>query len=487
MSDLKPNFVFIVADQWRGDCLSGIGSAHPVMTPHVSQIGCEGARFARATADCPICMPQRVTHLTGQVASRFGKAGNFHERSPVDPARSLPGRLAREAGYQSYAVGKMHFSPSRARLGFDHVQLHPNDYVNWLESVGWGGAYRGHGVGGNEVVPVSADLPERYYHTHWIVDQAIDFLGRRDPECPFLLYVVFEAPHSPFDPPAPYDRMYDNFTIPAPVMAEWADRACPPTLAGQRLSYNYDHLTPEMVAEARRRYYGQITHIDYQLGRLIGELRTRKLYDDTAVVFTSDHGEHLGDHGLWHKGTFLHGSADIPLNVRFPAWVDGAPQAEVVNVPVLSADICPTLLELAGLEPDDDCDGVSLLRTLRTGQAPREITFGEIGQTAMATDGKHKYIWWAPGGVEQLFDEQADPRNLTDLSGEKSLAEVKGRLRAALVEHLTRFGRPMVKDGQLVVRPFDDSEQAQRSRRAANPFANRGPMRYGQGYYGNEG
>ncbi|MFP4354709.1 MAG: sulfatase-like hydrolase/transferase [Phycisphaerae bacterium] len=486
MPENKPNMVLIVADQWRGDCLSGIGSRHPVMTPHISQLGCEGARFSNAYADCPICMPQRVTHLTGQVASRFGQPGNFHRRlENIDPKRTLPARLARQAGYQTQAVGKMHFFPPRARFGFDHVNLHPNDYVNFLETVGWGGAYRGHGIGGNEVYPVSAQLPERYTHTHWIVDRACEFLLRRDPECPFFLYVVFEAPHSPFDPPAPYDRMYDNFHIPEPIDSDWStgDQA-PAAMVLGRAQYNYDHLTDEIIAEARRRYYGQISHIDYQLGRLIGQLKTLGLYDDTAVVFTSDHGEHLGDHGTWHKGTFLRGSADVPLTMRLPGWVDGAPMAEVVDHPVLTADITATMFELAGLEPDETCDGISLLDTLRTGQPPRQFTCGEIGQTAFCTDGRYKYIWYVAGGAELLFDTAEDPEERVNLAGRGDHCEVQTRLRDQLIAYLQRFDRPMAAGGKLQAVQVDTGPDALRAARAKNPFANRGDMRYGQGYHG---
>ena len=112
----KPNIVLITADQWRGDCLGCAGGRHPVMTPHINQLAAEGVRFTQAYADCPVCMPQRVTLLTGQVASRFGMPHNFSVRSPVDSRTSLPASLAREAGYQTKAIGKTHFSPGRARL-----------------------------------------------------------------------------------------------------------------------------------------------------------------------------------------------------------------------------------------------------------------------------------------------------------------------------------------------------------------------------------
>jgi arylsulfatase A-like enzyme len=258
-------------------------------------------------------------------------------------------------------------------------------------------------------------------------------------------------------------------------------------LARRRRAYNYDHLSDEIIAEARRRYYGQISHIDYQLGRLIGQLRTLGLYEDTAVVFTSDHGEHLGDHGTWHKGTFLAGSADVPLVMRLPDWVDHAPTAEVLESPVLTADLCPTLLELAGLEADDECDGISLLQGLRDNSGPREVTCGEIGQTAFSTDGRYKYIWFALGGVELLFDTAEDPEDLHNLAGRDELAETKQRLRAELITYLQGHARPMADGGKLAVIEPDTRPEALRRDRARNPFANRGDMRYGQGYYGFEG
>ena len=137
----KPNIVYIVLDQWRGDCLGIADSAHPVMTPHFDQIAYEGAWFERAYADCPICMPQRATMLTGFTASQQGMPYNNMSgpRTAIAQEHSLPFRLTREAGYQTKAVGKMHFYPERARFGFEDISLHPNDYVNFLEEQGYGG------------------------------------------------------------------------------------------------------------------------------------------------------------------------------------------------------------------------------------------------------------------------------------------------------------------------------------------------------------
>jgi arylsulfatase len=483
---VKPNIVLITADQWRGDCLGCAGSRHPVMTPHLNQIAAEGVRFTQAYADCPVCMPQRVTLLTGQVGSRFGLPHNFAVRSPVDRTTSLPARLAREAGYQTKAIGKMHFVPDRARLGFEHIALHPNDYVIWLEDTPYAGSYRGHGLGGNEVYPAVAPTPERFTHTHWIVDQAIRFLVERDPEVPFFLWIVFESPHSPFDPPAPYDRMYDNFTIPDPVYGDWAEGAdYPPDFTARRWTAKYDQLSDEMLREARRRYYGQVSYIDYQLGRFFGELRSRGLYDDTVLMFDADHGEHLGDHGIFGKTTFLCGSGDVPLVMRFPDQVTCAHAALEIDAPVLTADLYPTILELAGLVPTGEVDGVSLLPWIAAGGGDSSrIVCGEYGReagTAFATDGRFKYVYYARGGVEHLFDIVNDPEDLRNLAHSADHGTILGELKTNLIRYLERFERPLVEGGQLVAVEAELDEHALRGR---NPCAWRGPMRYGQGYGG---
>ncbi|HEX9922753.1 MAG TPA: sulfatase-like hydrolase/transferase [Anaerolineae bacterium] len=330
------NTVFIVADQWRGDCLGLLDGPHPVMTPHVNQLAAEGVRFTQAYADCPLCMPQRATMLTGQYASRFGLPYNFwpDHRTPVAPATGLPGRLTREAGYQTKAIGKMHFYPDRARLGFEHIVLHPNDYVNWLEDQGFGGMYRGHGLGGNEVYPAVSAVPERFSHTHWIV--------RFPPDFPIL-----------------------------------------------------------------------------------------------------------------------------------------QPSLEI-DAPVLTADICPTLLSLAQLEPGPDSDGVSLLPAVQSGQVlDGRVIFGESVLSAFATDGRYKYIYYPEGGIEQLFDLAHDAYDLTNLAATDQHQAIRAGLRGKLIDHLSRFNRPMVDNGDLICLEPQLDEAALR---AQNPMAWRGPLRYGQGY-----
>lgn len=476
--------MIITADQWRGDCIGCLkNSRHPVMTPHLNQLASEGVLFTQAYTDCPICMPQRVTTLTGQVASRFGLTSNFACRSPIE--NSLPAKLTEEANYQTKAIGKTHFHPSRARFGFEHITLHPNDYVNWLEEQGYGGLYRGHGLGGNEIYPATSAVPERYSHTHWIIDEAVKFLGQRDPDCPFFLWLIFEAPHSPFDPPEPYDRMYDNFKIPSPINGEWLNKKnSPVSIRNRQISQKNDYLSEEIILESRRRYYGQITHIDYQLGRFLGELKTRNLYDDTAIIFTSDHGEHLGDHGIFAKQTFLRGSGDVPLIMKFPKCSCLEITDSIIETPALTADIYPSILELASIKPESDIDGISWTNRIFNGNVVFDRTIhGECGNFAFAANKEFKYLYYMEDGAEQLFNMKEDPDNLHDLAGIPSFNGTMEYLRQSLIDYLNRFKRPMVKDGRLQVigKSYDEKELRMR-----NGTAWRGPMRYGQGYHGYE-
>lgn len=471
-----PNMIYIVADQWRGDCLGVYKNRHPVMTPHLNQLACEGVNYRHAYADCPLCMPQRATMLTGKTGSQLRCIRNFSidDAPTIHPSETLPGRLTREAGYQTKAIGKMHFAPHRARHGFEHVTLHPDDYLWWLEEQGQGGSFRAHGLGGNEVYPTQSINDQRYYHTTWIIDQAIRFLEQRDPNNPFFLYIIFEAPHSPFDPPPPYDRMYDNFTIPEPTEGNWREQEYPPVFEAKRIQAKYDFMQPEAIAESRRRYYGQMSHIDYQLGRLLGVVKKHQIDDDTAIAFTSDHGECLGDHGIFAKHCFLESAARVPLILRLPNNLRDQYTTAEGTTPVLTADLCPSFLQMAGLKPASGIEGQSLLQTIK-----RDFIFGETPESAMAIGYGYKYIYYPGDGIEQLFNIDADTDDKNNLVHAEQSQEIKAKLKTAMIEYLTQNESPMVANHALSKHPAQlDITRLRRN----NPHACRGPMHGGDGY-----
>ncbi len=408
---------------------------------------------------------------------------NFNENNAPDFDRqsTLPARLVREAGYQTKAIGKMHFAPSRSRNGFEHVTLHPDDYIWWLEDHGYGGAFRGQGLGGNEVYPGVAITPDKYYHTTWSIDESIRFLDQRDPEMPFMLYLVFEAPHSPFDPPPPYDRMYDNFTISDPVKGDWVDDDLPAMFQKREVIYNWDDLTPEIIRESRRRYYGQISQIDYHLGRLFGSLKTHGVDRDTAIIFTSDHGECLGDHGLFTKHSFLESAARVPLIFRPPANDSRFDRSVLDGTPVQTADICPTLFDMIGIEQDETAEGQSLIPLMNPAidVSDDRYIYGEVPGSAAVYKDELKYIFYKEGGVEQLFNIQADPDDMNNLVSDPRFTNELTELRDALIKYLEKNKSDLVADGKLITSEGDfDSKKL----RSLNPLACRGPMRGGSGY-----
>ncbi|NQX62262.1 sulfatase-like hydrolase/transferase [Paenibacillus qinlingensis] len=480
----RPNILFVTTDQQRFDCLGIADSMHPVMTPHLDQLACEGIRFTSAYSDCPLCIPSRTSMMTGQAAYHHGVAKNGEFRIPEDSKMTMPGRLS-NAGYQTHAAGKMQFIPPRNRNGFERMRLVPEDYVNFLETTEYRGLYRGHGIGGNEVYPVYNPVPIRYSSTHWTVNESIDFLRQRDSEKPFFLWTSFEAPHPPYDPPESFVRLYDGVNISSPVAADWnTSEELPEWVRTRKKSHKLDVLPPHIVSMARKHYYAQLTHIDYELGRLFGELKSQHLWDNTVVIFTSDHGEMLGDHGLFHKTCFYEPSSKVPFLLKPPKDWQGALTASTVSAaPIILADIYPTVLDFAGCLQEDDQkrDGRSLLNLTALSE-DRPWIYGymnDLDGLYMVTNGEWKYLYYVCGGSEQLFNLAQDPEERNDLSQDSSARnrDMLDTLRTLLT---TKFPDLLAADadetGMLFhTRPKLTDEQL----KATNPFAWRGPIRYG--------
>ena len=417
----RPNFLVIMTDQQRGDCLSAAG--HPVlMTPNMDAIGYAGARFSRAYSTCPVCVPARRSFLSGQFPSTHGVYGNG---SVEWDGPTLPGTL-REAGYQTEWVGRgMHQTPPLKRYGFEHMVFKdhrvPDDYDVFMEGrepTGSGGYY-GTGVMHNDWTARSWHLDEACHATNWAVTEALRFLDRCDPTCPFFLVASILAPHPPLVPPAFYLDRYLRQDLPDPVIGDWATPPDAPGIAAEASSDRVN-LQDEALRSARAGYYGLINHIDDQIRRLLnpvdGVLRRAARY--TVVIFFSDHGEMLGDHYRWRKSLPYEGSSHIPYLIQAPEHFKINP-GTVLDVPVCIEDIMPTVLEMAEVDVPEGVDGTSLLPILRgEGNLDRPYLHIEIAPTYQClTDGGEKFIWFVKDGSEQFFDLVADPveaRNLID-------------------------------------------------------------------------
>ncbi|MDQ3702059.1 MAG: sulfatase-like hydrolase/transferase [Chloroflexota bacterium] len=490
MASTPPNVVLITTDQQRFDT-TGPAAPRWLRTPHLDHLAREGVTFSRAYADCPVCIPSRISIMTGTQGFTHGMLGNGKLPDgtlPIDDDRSLPARM-RGLGYQTAAVGKMHFEPQRARYGFDEMIL-PDDYYHHMWTVGASlgvGKPMDHGLGQNELYPGMATVPESYTLTAWIVDQCVDYIKRRrDPRRPFFLWCSFSKPHPPLDPPEPYYSMYRNnpdTPMPEPWVSDWsstdesAQGRVPEAFRRFRESWSLDLLAPEVLRAARAAYYGLITQIDYNIGRLFAGLQDLDLFNQTAFLFTSDHGELLGDHRSGGKSYWYEGSAHVPFILRLPPGTDGRPVGKTVDSPVCLADVYSTCIAAAGGElpkeggvlGSDALDGRDLVAVATSREQGRTWLEGACGrpqpQWHGLTDGRWKYVYYFGDGREQLFDLATDPHEMNDVVAADGGGEVLERCRAELERRLAERGNDLVRDGHLTVTGLPEESEAERRAR----------------------
>jgi arylsulfatase A-like enzyme len=451
-----------MTDQQRGDALSIEG--HPVLqTPNMDAIAGSGVRFSRAYSSCPSCIAARRSLLSGQFPRTHGMVG-YADDQEWNPPATLPGAL-KAAGWQTMLVGRsMHQYPVRKRFGYDQMTVNchrdlNNDYARFLIRHGqtqpepWFGG----GVMHNDWTARPFHLEERFHHTNWVTDEAVDFLERRDPSCPFFLTVSYIAPHPPLQPPAFYFERYLRTGVPDPYIGDWAAAPAGGGL-GDDVASDRVTLEGERLLCARAGYYGLINHVDDQIRRLLNPVTgIPRLAPDTIVVFTSDHGEMLGDHHLFRKSLPYEPSARIPLLIRDLRDPAIKPRT-VVDAAACLEDVMPTLLDMAGVPVPPSVEGRSLLPLMRqpASEWSRPYVTIEHAPTHQAlTDGKEKFIWWVADGREQFFDLARDPREMHDAVRDPGSRERVALWRGRLVKELA--GRPEgFSDGTKLIpgRPY---------------------------------
>lgn len=459
----RVNLLMIMADQHRGDCLSCDG--HPaVKTPHLDRLAREGARFRHAYSSTPTCTPARSGLLTGLSPWNHGMLG--YGRVAERHAFTKPQAL-RDAGYFTMAIGKNHFSPQRNPHGYHQLLLDESSRVEAPEFRSdyrsWFAMQMPHrdpdetGIGWNDFRGKPYALPERLHPTTWTGDVAVNFLNQHDAAQPFFLKVSFARPHSPYDPPERLWRQYESTNIPARAEAEWSDRNRPRN--NDTFSIWRGDLGPEQARQARQGYYGVVTQVDEQIGRIVETLEKRRMLERTLIVYFSDHGDMTGDHHLWRKSYAYEPSARIPMILRWPGGLLSVPRGQVNDTPVELRDILPTLLDAAGASTQRELDGISLIAAA-TGKARREfidlehdICYDPSNHWNALSDGNWKYIFHARDGEEQLFHLAQDPHELRDLAGDPAHTATLKHWRTRMLEHLSVRGEPFVRNGNLALRP----------------------------------
>lgn len=431
----KPNILLITTDQMRGDCLGIQG--HPVVeTPHLDTMAHNGAIFTNAYSAVPSCIASRAAIMTGLSQNSHGRVG-YEDRVEWDYEHYLAGELA-SVGYHTQAIGKMHVHPARSLCGFHNVILHDgylhtyrnkripaseswfntDDYLPWLkEKLGHDADIIDSGLDCNSWVARPWPYPEHLHPTNWVVNESIDFLRRRDPGKPFFLMMSFVRPHSPLDPPQFYYDMYKDVEMSSPPIGDWAEIGDDDMR--DALVYNGygGKLGDRALHRARAAYYGSITHIDHQIGRFLQAMSDEDILNDTIILFTSDHGDMLGDHNWFRKSIPYEGSTSIPFILYDPGKNLGLKSGAIIDNIVELRDIMPTLLDIGGAKIPDSIEGSSIMPLARGQEAPwREYLHGEhsfgIASNHYIVTEEDKYIWYSQTGEEQYFNLEEDPTEL---------------------------------------------------------------------------
>jgi len=446
----KPNVLMIAVDHWPARLLGVAG--HPVIkTPTLNTLASNGIRFTNCYSDCPICIPARRTLMTGTTPRTHGDRV-YSDRMPMPDVPTLA-QSFRDAGYQAYAVGKLHVYPQRNRIGFDDVILAEearyqfgivDDYQTWLGENGYLGKEYLHGMGNNVYYTRPWHLPEEAHSTNWTTREMIRMIKRKDPTKPAFFYTSYVHPHPPLVPLQCYLDMYNPANIDEPFSGEWTEDDIFPVKAMKHTKGTY---TKDETMAARRAFYALCTHIDHQLRLLIGTLREEKLLDDTIILFTCDHGDMLGNHGMYGKQVFYEDSCNVPLIISGKMLEKY--QGTIDDRLACLEDIMPTLLNLCGIQIPETVEGRSLFSETKRDSLFCEISEGDMA-TRMVRNDRYKLIYYPVGNYIQLFDLESDPLEEKNLAEVPQYAEIQEKLTAFLISNLYNGDEIWAKDGKLV-------------------------------------
>lgn len=462
----RPNIILLFCDQLRGDALGCYGN--PVCrTPNIDYLAARGTRFENAYSAVPSCLPARANLWSGQEQWHTGVLGMGRGQGPTpnDFPHTLAGELA-AAGYRTHLVGKGHFHPQRAPMGFQSEELDESgrtlihgfkdEYRAWFdEHAPQGVTPDDHGVYWNAWHARPWHTAEHLHPTAWTMSRALHFLDHRDPGTPFFLNISFARPHSPYVPPQPYWDRYIGRDLPAPHVGGWAamhddpDQALDPN-AWRGIQSHED------IRRARAGYYGEVSFIDTQVGRLINHLSRfhPQALRETWFVFASDHGDMLGDHHLWRKTYAYEGSTRIPLLVVPPQ--SQRPRRAIATEVAELRDIMPSLLGVAGVAVPNTVDGCDLRGLLdNPADSWREYIHGEHctcyspeQEMQYVTDGRRKLVWLPRLDLYQFFDLEQDRSETRDLFAEPARQDEVARWLGYLTCELTRRDCGWVRDGK---------------------------------------
>ena len=438
----QPNILVICSDQHHPRISGYRGHPH-ARTPHLDRLAAQGTRFTRAYCTSPVCTPSRMSFITGKYPHQIG---NWMIGVPLDPKEMTWPRRLSEAGIRATMLGKMDFCGPYQDGGFtDHKIIERRSaWKIYPRQSPFPARLRGYtrpdkrqhllrsGIRADQVTDGSDghnDAKGFYDHDRVVTQWALDFLkqkGESTSREPWALYVGLLYPHWPFCVPRRYFDLYypDNLTLPHD--ARFPNKSLHPALRHFQQALDLGEVDEETLRRTVAAYYGMITAMDERVGLILKELETQGLSKDTWVVYTSDHGESLGEHGLFYKQCSYEGSVGVPLIVRGP----GAPAGGSIDHPVTLVDLYPTILDMAGIASEPGLPGRSWLPLMRGERADRpDYAFSEFHGNFLRQDwymlakGDYKYTWYAKERPS-LFNIARDPLENHDLASDPSKAGI---------------------------------------------------------------
>jgi choline-sulfatase len=425
----RANILLIMADQLSAPFLSFHGG--PAVTPNIDRLAAEGVAFSSAYSNSPLCAPARFAMMSGQLNSKIGAYDNAAEFASSIPTYA---HHLRAAGYQTSLVGKMHFIGADQLHGFEErltTDIYPADF-GWTPN--WGdpdGRFDWWFHNMDSVINAGvADVSNQLDYDDDVGYQAVRKLrdlARTSDERPWMMTASFTHPHDPYVARQEFWDLYNHDTIPMPTVSELPIEDIDPHSRRLRrvMAADSTAITDDQIRNARHAYLANISYVDHHIGRMLATLEQHAMTDNTVIVFTADHGDMLGERGLWYKMNYFEHSARIPLVLhapnRFGAAVNGSHTGLL--------DIAPTLLDVAGIDRPDVMDGESLLPLVDQPTDPNKTVLGEyLGEGAIAPifmirHGEWKYVWSQPD-PPQLYHLVNDPHELSNLAAFPDHADV---------------------------------------------------------------
>jgi len=455
MSEKPTNVLFILSDEHTRD-VAGCYGDKIVKTPNIDALAARGTKFTAAYTNCPICVPARASLQTGTYVAENACWDNAH---PYDGSIRGWGHRLREQGHHTMSIGKLHFRSDKDDNGFieEIIPLHVVDGQGDL--LGLIRRPEPAARGGMPDLAKSAGPGESTYanYDRNIRDGAIEWLTTRASKLdkPWALFVSMVKPHFPLVAPPEFFAMYPPESMPMPRL--YGPDAYPthPSVKALRACMSYDDFfSPEKVRIALSAYYGMVSFLDDNIGQILRALEAAGLADTTRIVYSTDHGDNLGNRHMWGKSVHYEEAAAIPMIVAGP----GIPAGKTCKTPVTLVDIYPTIVRSVGIEPDAQdkaLPGQSLVEIANAPCNPERVAFGEYHAAASITamylvrKGRWKYIHHV-GFQPELFDLETDPGETRDLGTDPAHAATVAMMEAEL--------RKIIDPEAVNARAFADQE-----------------------------